>query len=201
MLRIYIVICLGKNINILLDTCIYLRLAIHLHPLLGTPFGRHNYRCFLHKDFMNEYTYNERLEKKFGWVNDKDYVDNRKKRIQLNKEQKNKIDTIYDFLHTKRKEENLSTRYYDLECLATAYALKMSIATDDYGLKKLSNTVKVRKYTSIQILNLMRAHNHIDNDNIAKIIKHWNQIDDEPANCKNDVRKILKMDYKKILRS
>lgn len=191
---------MASNHNILLDTCVYLRLAYHLHPIIGKKFGENEYRCYLNTDFLAEFNYEQRLEEKFQWVYEEKFVQNRKNIIQINDDNNQNINITYDYLHEIRKENKLSTRYYDLKCLATASVLKYSFATDDYALSVLANIINIKKYSSLEILNLMRANRAIDNKKIKTIIRYWILNQDEPRNCKEDTEKILKIKYNDILK-
>lgn len=64
--------------RILLDSNAYLRLANSFHPLLGEGFGKENYTLHLIPEFQKEFDKNPRLKNKFGWVNQPEYVENRK---------------------------------------------------------------------------------------------------------------------------
>lgn len=191
---------MASNHNILLDTCVYLRLAYHLHPIIGKKFGQNEYRCYLHNDFLAEFQFDKRLEEKFQWVYEEKFIQNRKNIIQIKDDDKKNIEITYDYLHEISKENKLSTRYYDIRCLATASVLKYSFATDDYALSLLANMINIRKYTSIEVLNLMRANKAIDNKKINIIIRYWILNQDEPRNCKEDIGKILKIKYSDILK-
>ena len=84
--------------RILLDSNAYLRLANSFHPLLNEPFGKDKYALYLIPEFQKEFDRNPRLSNKFGWVNQPEYVENRKLRIRVTKTQKEQIILIHSYL-------------------------------------------------------------------------------------------------------
>ena len=81
--------------RILLDSNAYLRLANSFHPLLNESFGKDKYTLHLIPEFQKEFDKNPRLENKFGWVNQPEYVENRRYRIRVSKSQKEQIKQTY----------------------------------------------------------------------------------------------------------
>ena len=65
-----------KKISI--DTNAYLRLAQTIRPLLGKSFGKEKFTLYIHKRFEEEINKSQRLKSKFYWVNNDEYVGNRK---------------------------------------------------------------------------------------------------------------------------
>jgi hypothetical protein len=68
--------------RILLDSNVYLRLAHSFHPLLHEPFGKDQFVLFLIPEFQKEFDKNPRLANKFGWVDQPEYIENRKHRVR-----------------------------------------------------------------------------------------------------------------------
>jgi hypothetical protein len=64
-------------LQVLTDTNSYLRIARELHPLLGRNYGTIPYLLNIHRDFDIEYSSSSRLQNKFHWVNERQFVDNR----------------------------------------------------------------------------------------------------------------------------
>jgi len=84
--------------RILLDSNAYLRLANSFHPLLNESFGKKNYTLHLIPEFQKEFDKSPRLKNKFGWVNQLEYVENRRYRIRVSKSQKEQIKHTYSYL-------------------------------------------------------------------------------------------------------
>ena len=83
--------------RILLDSNANLRLANSFHPLLHEPFGKESYVLYLIPEFQKEFDKNPRLSNKFGWVNQPEYLENRKQHLRINRSQKKQISIIYSY--------------------------------------------------------------------------------------------------------
>lgn len=71
--------------KILLDSNSYFRLAKSLHPLLDVVFGNDNYCLYVLRELDREYDKSPVLRRKFNWVNDDEYFENRKKRLSISR--------------------------------------------------------------------------------------------------------------------
>lgn len=104
--------------RILLDSNAYLRLADSFHPLLYEPFGKEQYVLFLIPEFQKEFDKNPRLSNKFGWVNQLEYIENRKHRIRITRAQKKQVDITYSYLWQHNISEGLGASRIDVRALA-----------------------------------------------------------------------------------
>lgn len=89
---------MARKAIILLDSNAYLRIADSLHPLLGESFGEQGYVLYLIPEFEREFNKSQRLKNKFGWVNQRDYIENRKHLIRRTRAQAKQIDLAYSYL-------------------------------------------------------------------------------------------------------
>lgn len=184
-----------KSYNILLDSNSYFRLANQLHPLLNNPFGKFNYRLYVHEDLETEYARNARLKVKFNWVNEQKYIDNRRAPLNLSRVQKKEADDTYNHLEGVKEDKDLGTQYYDLKCLAKAITLRIPIVTDDADLLILANIFNASKMSTIKLLSFMVAPKFINEEKVVSIFKEWILIKDFPKNRKNDLNKLFRLDY------
>ncbi len=104
--------------RILLDSNAYLRLANSFHPLLNEPFGKDRYALYLIPEFQNEFDKNPRLTNKFGWVNQPEYIENRKYRIRATRFQRGQINLTYSYLWPHNISEGLGASRIDVQALA-----------------------------------------------------------------------------------
>ena len=74
--------------KIIVDTNSYLRLAQNIHPLLGVPFGKKENTLYMHSELNAEFRASSRLQSKFQWACEPDFVDNRRRPLSLSKQQK-----------------------------------------------------------------------------------------------------------------
>ena len=84
--------------KILLDTNTYLRLAQSIHPLLGNSFGKENYTLYIHKEIDIELKRSSRLQTKFYWIEQEQYINNRKKRLVISKQKQADIEDTYEHI-------------------------------------------------------------------------------------------------------
>ena len=84
--------------RILLDSNVYLRIANSFHPLLNESFGKPGYSFYLIPEFQKEFNKSPRLKHKFGWVDQPEYVKNRKHRLRILRNQTEQINLTYSYL-------------------------------------------------------------------------------------------------------
>ncbi|MBU4317205.1 MAG: hypothetical protein KKF30_08025 [Proteobacteria bacterium] len=82
---------MANKIIILLDSNAYLRIADSFHPLLGESFGEQGYVLYLTPEFQKEFNKSARLKNKFGWVNQPEYVENRKHSLKPTRKQTEQV--------------------------------------------------------------------------------------------------------------
>jgi len=73
--------------KILVDTNSYLRLAQTIRPLLFMPFGDNEYCLYILPE-LNDELANRRLNSKFPWVDEEEYIENRKSFPTVGRKQK-----------------------------------------------------------------------------------------------------------------
>lgn len=83
--------------KILVDTNSYLRLAQTIRPLLFVPFGDNEYCLYILPE-LNDELANRRLNSKFPWVDEEEYLENRKSFPTVGRKQKRAILTNFDFI-------------------------------------------------------------------------------------------------------
>ncbi len=105
--------------RILLDSNAYLRLANSFHPLLREPFGKERYTLYLIPEFQKEFDKNPRLANKFGWVNQSEYIENRKHRIRVTRFQREQINLIYSYLWPHNISEGIGASRIEISDIKT----------------------------------------------------------------------------------
>ena len=71
--------------KILLDSNSYFRIANDLHPLLGQEFGDEKLCLYVLQELVDEWDRSRRLTALFPWVSEREYVENRSRRLMLSK--------------------------------------------------------------------------------------------------------------------
>jgi hypothetical protein len=186
--------------KLLVDSCSYFRLAQTIHPLLGVQFGStEKYILYLIEEFEREYMKSSQLRGKFGWVQQDQYVSNRKKhRIKTTAAEKAEIAEIFDHMSGFAEDEGLTTSPEDIRGVATAYVCKIDIVSDDKDLMLLATEFGVRCLKSLQLLEIMKNQNHVEIGIIRQIVGYWIAISDVPRDCRVDCETIFQIDYKSL---
>ena len=166
--------------KLLLDSCVYLRLAQSVHPLLGEEFGEDNVCLYVIKEFSGEYERSQRLQTKFPWVTEKEYVDNRNKKITLSKKQKLQIPAVVEAFEDFAYNNDLVPSPVDLYALAHAYLAGIELITDDEDLASVALEFKVGVFGSLELLDLMVKQGRIDVSDALAACDYMEYLPDMP---------------------
>ena len=90
--------------KLLLDTNTYLRLAQSIHPLLGKSFGKEKLTLYIHDKIEKELKRSPRLKTQFYWIEQEEYLTNRKKKLTFSKQEKENIELTYDHIWEFQKD-------------------------------------------------------------------------------------------------
>lgn len=171
--------------KILVDSNSYFRLALNLHPLLCTPFGKEDFTLYIHKDLRAEFDANSRLQNKFHWVADEEFVKNRSRSINVSKRQKVEIEETLDFMWEHVKEAFHQKRgkgpsKIDTKILATAAVLNIRVVTDDQDMIEVAKEYGIHQISSLELMKLMLDEGHILREKVEQIVEHWQYENDTP---------------------
>jgi predicted nuclease of predicted toxin-antitoxin system len=172
--------------KLLLDTNTYFRLAKSIHPLLDTVFGEPNYCLYVLKELDIEFSRNKRLQSKFSWVDENEYLNNRRKKLSLSKKDKRAIDLTVDMLRQHKVDHLLSVSDIDILGLAYGHVLGICVVTDDTDMLELANVFGIRTQKTLNLLKLMLDCEHVDSHKVKQIVAYWEYIGDKPANFRQD---------------
>ncbi|MBL1141583.1 MAG: DNA-binding protein [Proteobacteria bacterium] len=177
--------------KLLLDSNSYFRLAKSIHPLLDVIFGDENYCLYVLKELDGEYDKNSLLRKKFSWVEDDEYFDNRKKRISVSRAEKKDIDLTVDYLVNYKVVNGLGVSKIDIKCLAQGYVQNIPVVTDDQDMLELAKSFYIVTMTTLELMSLMHESGHITMGKVGEIVAYWEYVDDKPANFRKDYKKLF----------
>lgn len=166
--------------KILVDSNAYFRLAYYLHPLLSEPFGDDEYTLYVIDDFQKEFDNNQRLQRKFHWVDESEFVENRKRKIKMSKKARKEIDLAFDFIWDHNISSKLGASRADVKAIAYGYVLGIPVVTDDNGMKMLGHDFDVKMFGILDILKLMLENGHIEKSTIKSLIQHLEYDSDLP---------------------
>jgi len=166
--------------RILLDSNAYLRLANSFHPLLNESFGDKNYTLHLIPKFQKEVDKNPRLINKFGWVNQPEYVENRRYRIRVSKTQKEQIKHTYSYLWQHNISEGIGASRIDVRALAYGDALEVTIVTDDSDMTELANVFGIEVIGLLELIQRMVHAKRVALKDIKALLDYLEYIKDLP---------------------
>ncbi|MBN1670739.1 MAG: hypothetical protein JXR37_06890 [Kiritimatiellae bacterium] len=175
---------------ILLDSCAYFRLARSIHPLLAESFGTPpRYSLFVLAVLDDEYLTSSRLRNKFEWVNEKRYVeDRRKKRYASKGKWAPKADTAFSFLAGYVKHHGLLVAPEDLKALAVGFVRDIPVVTDDRNCRQVADAHGIRCWGTLDLLKLMVDCGRITVGKAREVLLYWDHENDLPM-AKPETRK------------
>ena len=174
--------------KILIDTNTYIRLSKDIHPLLGEVFGDQSYCLYILKEAYEELQ-NPRLETSFYWIEETEYVENRKKFPSISRVNKREIKDNFQYMwETAQEPEFIGPSETDIIYLATALALEIPVVTDDQAMVKLGLEYGIEVMSTVKLLKLMHDSNHITLEEVDRIVKYLN-VYDRPSNLHEDYKK------------
>lgn len=181
------------NAKLLIDSNSYFRLAQSLHPLLGSHFGEEKYCISIIKECDKEYSKNSNLQNKFFWVNQEEYIQNRKNQVSLTKNDDNAICNNIRFIKLHARDNYLNVSDVDIKYLATAYELELTLITDDSDMIKVAIEFGIDVLKTLELLKLMLDCSHIDIEKIKEIIEFWVFNKDLPKDFHIDCKRLFNL--------
>jgi len=172
--------------KILLDSNTYFRLAKSIHPLLDVEFGEENFCLYVLKELDDEHTRSPRLRTVFSWVDDEEFVRNRKKRLSRSRKRQREIQITIDVLKEHSVDHQLGVSRIDILGLATVFVLEMPIVTDDGDMLALAGVFGIRTMKTQELMRLMVDCEHIDMARISQIAEWWTYMRDKPGSFRAD---------------
>ena len=177
--------------KILLDSNTYFRLAKSIHPLLDIAYGKDNYCLYVLKELDDEFERSRRLKNKFDWVNEEEYISNRKKRLTTSKQDKKSIATTIEMLWDYKIENGLGVSKIDIQCLAYGFVLGILVVTDDGDMIQLAQDFDLGILKTLNLMSEMVKCEHINMEKVRAIVAYWKYIQDKPGNFRNDYIKLF----------
>jgi len=169
--------------KILLDSNAYFRLADNLYPLLDRTYGSSpGWKLCILGGTLHEYNYSVRLRSKFIWVENEKHIEDRQRgKIRLSEDQKTSIAGTKEFMRQTCRDEDLGCSPFDIECLAAAYELHITLVTDDIDLVELANLYEQPVMSSMELMQKMLAEQCITIDDVKSVVAMWTYDEDLPS--------------------
>jgi predicted nucleic acid-binding protein len=185
-----------SKFRILLDNNAYLRLANSFHPLLAKSFGKKSNTLYLIPEFQKEFNKNPRLKNKFGWVNQPEYIENRKHQPRTLKSQKEQIQLTYSYLWAQNISEGFGASRVDVKALAYGSVLDAPVVTDDFDMTELAEPFGIEVWGLLDLLKIMYRAKRINQSEIKALIGYLEYIKDMPyPSFKTKIQKAFKIKF------
>ncbi len=172
--------------KILLDTCVYLRLARHVHPLLQQEFGEETYCCYVIPEFDSEYSRQPRLHLLHPWVTDAEYSANRSGVVSLSNKEKKLRNSALLSLDASAREQDEALSRVDIAAMATALVIEIPLATDDTGICDLARIHGIEAMGSLELLRLVLDAGRVTKEQVIEILHYLVTLPDLPASFHYD---------------
>jgi hypothetical protein len=180
---------------LIVDSCAYLRLAVHVHPNFWGGHPDYELRSIAATDPELAGT---RLLKKFLWLGRDPHPSQRKKwQLKIAKHDLSAIEDSKDFLleHSEELlEASIANRrkfgrngeavpflsVADLAVLAVAYHHAYGVLTDELALTLVAKDLKLPTMSSLGMLKYFRNQGFVDDGKVDAIMQRWSTSNDLP---------------------
>lgn len=179
------------QLKILLDTNSYLRLAYTIHPLLFQEFGPDACCLYVLKELDDELNASHRLQTKFAWALQDEFVANRRYQLTASRKQKAEIATATSFIWDHVQTEQPGPSRIDVRHLAYGFVLKAPLVSDDRDLLAVARTFDIEVMKSIELLQLMLECEHISAQKLDALVAYWRYWQDTPSDLDEDFERIF----------
>ncbi len=166
--------------KLLVDSNSYFRLAQNIHPLLSTSFGKEQYTLYPHEDLTFELQRSPRLRTKFHWFMEADYLENRKRKLQLSKKDRAAIQDNFDHIWGYIQDEQLNPLEVDTRILAAALQLNIPVVTDDRDMREVAELFEIECIGVLELMKMMLDAKHISMEIIQRVAAQWQYDNDWP---------------------
>ena len=169
-------------------------MANSFHPLLCNSFGQENYTLYLIPEFQKEFNKSPRLSNKFGWVNQDEYVENRKYRLRILSDEKKDIKIAYSYLWQQNTFVKLGASPIDVKALAYGSVLEIPVVTDDKDMIELASQFDIEIWGVLDLLKIMFKAGRITEPEIKSLVSYLAYNNDLPnPSFKQSIQKVFKI--------
>lgn len=144
-------------------------------------------------EFQKEFDKSPRLKNKFGWVNQPEYEENRKRRIRITRSQKEQVRLTYSYIWEHNISQGLGASRVDVRALAYGAVLGVPVITDDSDMSELGKVFGIEVKGLLDLLKLMYDAKRIDIQEIKTLLDYFKYNRDLPCpNFRKDIMKAFK---------
>jgi len=177
--------------KILVDSNAYFRLAQTFHPLLHVEFGAQRNCLYVIRELRDEFARSPRLQTKFHWFEQTEYVENRRRAITIPRKDGRRVETTVSVIRGHAADQGLGVSRVDLRALATASVLAVPIVTDDADMLTLADDFGIERMKSLETMRLMLDCGHTTLEKVRAAAGYWRWANDLPKDYARDFRRLF----------
>ena len=186
--------------KVLIDTNVYVRLAKSICPLLCHPFGEADYCLYILPVLEDELERSSRMQEKFPWINDEEYVENRECFLTISRKQRKAISDAHEHIWKYVQRNSPGPSSIDTLYIAHASELEIRLATDDQNMATVAREFGVTVWSSLELLRVMLDYQRVDKATVDSIYNYWDYTEDLPFNAAEDYRQLFpKKNYMRVI--
>lgn len=178
--------------KVLLDSNCYFRLARSIHPLLFVEFGEPCYCLYVLQELDDEFGRSPRLQSKFSWVTETQYVENRGQRLTLSRTQLREVEQLTESIRDYAFDVDRSLSRVDAAAIAHCQVLGIELVTDDIEAAQTARDLGVQTLTTLELLHRAVDCKHITLEKVREVVAYWRYDDDCPAACGREYERLFK---------
>ncbi len=176
--------------KILVDTNAYLRLAQTIRPLLFVSFGDEEYCLYILPE-LNEELAGRKLQSKFPWTEEDEFIENRKHFPNIGRKQKKAIKETFEYVWDYVQSDLPGPSRVDAWYIAYALELGVPVVTDDQDMSELAHAFDAEVMSTLEVLKIMLDCGHTDMKTIDALCAYWQHISDMPAKFHSDYPRLF----------
>lgn len=178
--------------KILLDSNSYFRLARSIHPLLFVEFGEPKFCLYVLDALDAEFSRSPRLQSKFSWVTEAQYVENRQQRLTLSRAGAREVEALAVSVRDYAFDVERSLSRVDAEAIAVCRVLGIELVTDDVEAAQTATDLGVKTLTTLELLHRAVGCGHVTLEKVREVVAYWRYDDDCPAECGQEYERLFK---------
>ena len=178
--------------KILLDSNSYFRLARSIHPLLFAEFGEPKYCLYVLDALDTEFSRSPRLQSKFSWVTEAQYVANRRQRLTVSRAEAHQIEALAISVRDYAFDVERSLSRVDAAAIAHCQVLGIELVTDDVEAAQTAADLGVKLLTTLELLHRAVECGHVTLEKVREVVAYWRYDDDCPAECGREYERLFK---------
>ncbi len=136
------------------------------------------------------------LSNKFGWVNQAEYIENRKHRLRILADEKKNIELTYSYLWAQNTFEKIGASRVDVRALAYGSVIDVPVVTDDKDMTDLAGQFDIEIWGLLDLLKIMLKAKRITKADIKSLVSYLTYNNDLPYRFfKNLIRREFKIKF------